>query len=99
MASTVVIKVPCIDNDGHPASEGRPVTREDLERIASTVDHGIGVVLKLNDDFKNALGLGVGVFPPGRDDLYGWCCLIHRARETGVLDATFHDFLGKPTSH
>jgi hypothetical protein len=94
-----VIKVPCIDKDGHPASEGRPVTRVDLERIASTVDHGIGLVLKLNDDFKDALGIRLGATAPSSDDLYGWCCLIHKARETGVLDATFHDFLGRPTSH
>jgi hypothetical protein len=94
-----VVKVPCIDKDGHPSSNGRSVTREDLDRIASTLDHGIGLVLKFDEDVKIELARRLGSATPSFDDLYGWCCLVSDARENGVMDQVFHHFLGHPTAH
>jgi hypothetical protein len=97
---SALVVVPFIDENGHPSSfSGRAVQRADLERIATTIDHGIGLVLDLYDEFKIELIQRLGVNPPSDDDLYGWCCLVLNARESGVMDQIFDHFLGRATAH
>ncbi|TLX17167.1 hypothetical protein [Rhizobium sp. MHM7A] len=96
---SAVVNVPCIDKYGHPSSEGRIVTEEDLEGIARTLDHGVPLVLSLYDEFKAVLVKKLGVSAPSEDDLYGWCCLVCKASDNGIMEEVFQHFAGKPTTH
>lgn len=96
---SAVVNVPCIDKDGHPSSEGRAVTEQDLDRIAMTLDHGIPLVLNFSGEFKAALVKKLLESAPSDDDLYGWCCLVCKASDNGVFAEVFDHFLGRSTAH